>query len=206
MNLFYSSLHMIGVPLLKFLFHLEIKGKENIPLKGGVVFASNHASYLDPIIVGAASPRQLHFLAVEKLFDVKFVSWVIRKLNAIPVSREKTELKTIKRVIDILRKGEALLLFPEGTRNPKDTMLAGKRGIGLITQVANVPIIPVFIKGSGKALPRDKKWISPHKVWIIFGKPFYPQKLNVEGKKKEFYQEISHKVMNEIKKLKPKIS
>jgi len=201
MNLFYAFLHIIGIPILKALFRLEVKGRENIPDKGGVILASNHASYLDPIVVATASPRQLYFLAKEDLFKVKFLSWVVRRLNALPVLREKVQIATTRKSIEILKKGEILLLFPEGTRTATGEISEGKRGVGLIAKSTGVPVIPVLIEGSGEALPKDKRWISSHKVWVTFGRPLYPETIKVKGKKKEIYQTTSDRIMEEIRKL-----
>jgi 1-acyl-sn-glycerol-3-phosphate acyltransferase len=197
MNIFYAFCHIIGGPLLKVLFRLEVKGRDNIPKRGGVVLASNHASFLDPPAVAIASPRQLHFLAKENLFKVKVLSWFVRKTNALPISRERMQMSIARKSLEILRKGGALLLFPEGTRSSTGKIAEGKRGVGLIATKANVPVVPVFIKGSGKALPINKRWITSHKVRVIFGKPLYPKEL----KGKESYQEFSDRVMEEIKKL-----
>jgi 1-acyl-sn-glycerol-3-phosphate acyltransferase len=200
MNILYAFAHIIGVPILKALFRLEVKGRDNIPKRGGVIFAAHHESYLDPVVVGIASPRQIYFLAREELFQLGFFSWIIKKLNALPISREQLHVSTAKKSLEILRKGGVLLLFPEGTRSPADTIAEGKRGVGLIAEHANVPVIPVLIKGSGQALPRNRKWITSHKVWVIFGKPLYFK--NLEGKShKETHQEFSDRVMEEIRKL-----
>jgi 1-acyl-sn-glycerol-3-phosphate acyltransferase len=200
MNILYSFCHIIGRPLLKILFNLEVKGKENIPATGGVLLAANHASYLDPVVAGVASPRQLHFLAKEHLFEVRFLSWFARKTNVLPISRERIQVSITKKSLGILRKGGALLLFPEGTRSPSGTISEGKRGVGLIAYKANVPVVPVLIKGSDKALGRGAKWISVHKVSVTFSKPIYPEK-SKEGTKKILYQRLSDKVMEEIKKM-----
>ena len=200
MNLFYAFVHSIMRLVLKVLFRLEVKGRDNIPKRGGVILAAHHESFLDPVVVSIASPRQVYFLAREELFQLGFFSWIIRNLNALPISRERMQMGIARKSLEILRKGEVLLLFPEGTRSPADTIAEGKRGVGLIAYNANVPVIPVFVKGSGQALPRDRKWITSQKVWVVFGKPMYPE--ISEGKtKKETYQEFSDKVMEEMKKL-----
>ncbi|MDD5454906.1 MAG: lysophospholipid acyltransferase family protein [Candidatus Ratteibacteria bacterium] len=200
MNIFYAFAHMMLTPILKVLFRLEVKGKNNIPKKGGVIFAAHHESYLDPVVVGVASPRQINFLAREELFQFGFFSWIIKNLNAIPISREQLQISTAKKSLETLKKGQVLLLFPEGTRSEAGTIAEGKRGVGLIAEHANVPVIPVLVKGSGQALPQNRKWITPHKVTVIFGKPLYME--NIEDKPhKETHQQFSDRVMEEMRKL-----
>ncbi len=200
MNIFYAFVHSISIPLLKVLFRLEVKGRENIPKRGGVILAAHHESFLDPVVASISSPRQVYFLAREELFEIKFFSGFIRRLNAMPISRERMQVSIVKKSLEILRKGGVLLLFPEGTRSPVGTIAEGKRGVGLIASHANAPVIPVFIKGSGQALPRNRKWITSHKVWVTFGKPLYPE-ISRDKTKKEYYQQFSDRVMEEIRKL-----
>ncbi len=200
MNILYAVAHIVLRPIFKILFRWEVKGKENIPQKGGVILAAHHESYLDPAIAGTASPRQIYFLAREELFQLGFFSWIIKRLNTIPISREQLQIGAFKKSLEILKKGKVLLLFPEGTRSPAGTISEGERGVGLIAAKANVPVIPVLIKGSGQALPRDKKWITTHKISLAFGKPLY-FKDSGNKDKKDLYKEFSDRVMDEMKKL-----
>jgi 1-acyl-sn-glycerol-3-phosphate acyltransferase len=188
-------------PILKVLFRLESKGTENIPRRGGVIFAAHHESYLDPVVVGTASPRQIIFLAREELFQFNSLfAMLISKLNAIPISREQLQISTFKKSLEILKEGKVLLLFPEGTRSPAGTIAEGEKGVGLIAAKTNVPVIPVMIKGSGEAMPRNKKGISPHKISVVFGKPLYFKQSEVTDKK-DSYQKFSDRVMDEMRKL-----
>lgn len=202
MNIFYAFVHSMMRLVLKVLFRLEVKGRDNIPKRGGVILAANHTSFLDPVVASIASPRQVYFLAREELFQLGFFSWIIKNLNALPISRERMQISIARQSLGILRKGGALLLFPEGTRSPVDTIAEGKRGVGLIAAKTNVPVIPVFIKGSGHALPRNRKWITSHKVWVTFGKPLYFENLE-NTTNKETHQEFSDRIMEEIRKLVP---
>jgi 1-acyl-sn-glycerol-3-phosphate acyltransferase len=200
MNIYYAFAHIVLNPIFKILFRWEVKGKENIPKRGAVILAAHHESYLDPAVIGTASPRQIYFLAREELFQVGFFSWIIKHLNTIPISREQLQISTLRKSLEILKEGKVLLLFPEGTRSPAGTISEGERGVGLIAAKANVPVIPVLIKGSGEALPKNKKRITTHKISVIFGKPMYFEQSGNKDKK-EFYQEFSDRVMEEMKKL-----
>jgi len=200
MNILYTAAHIALNPIFKILFRWEVKGKENIPQKGGVILAAHHESYLDPMLVGTASPRELYFLAREELFQLGFFSWLIKKVNAIPISREQLQISTLKKSLEILKSGKVLLLFPEGTRSPAGKISQGERGVGLIASHANVPVIPVFIKGSGHAFPKNSKKITTHKISVVFGRPLY-FKQSGNKDKKDLYQKFSDRVMEEMKKL-----
>ena len=200
MNILYAFAHIVLNPIFKILFRWEVKGKENIPQKGGVILAAHHESYLDPAIAGTASPRQIYFLAREELFQLGFFSWIIKRLNTIPISREQLQIGAFKKSLEILKKGKVLLLFPEGTRSPAGIISEGEKGVGLIASYANVPVIPVLIKGSGQALPKNRKWITSHKIFVVFGKPLYFANLDSESRK-DAYQEFSDRIMKEMRKL-----
>ncbi|MCK4905648.1 1-acyl-sn-glycerol-3-phosphate acyltransferase [bacterium] len=202
MNILYAFAHIILNPIFKILFRWDIKGKENIPKRGGVILAAHHESYLDPMLVGTASPRQIYFLARKELFQLGCFSWLIKRLNTIPISREQLQIGTLKKSLQILKEGKALLLFPEGTRSSAGTISEGEKGIGLIASKSNVPVIPVLIKGSGYALTRDTNRITSHKIYVIFGKPLYFENLGSESKKNA-YQEFTDRVMEKMRKLAP---
>jgi len=201
-NLFYAFVHITTTLLLRILFHLEVKGRKNIPCKGGFILAANHSSYLDPPIVSASSPRQLYFLAKEGLFEIRGLSWLIRKLNVLPISRDKVSLDIMHKSIDILKRGDGLSVFPEGTRIAAEKIAQGKRGVGFLSYHAKVPVVPTLIEGSHIALPRGKRWISLAKVRVTFGEPIYPQELPLKDGEKEIYQTISDEVMDKIRQLK----
>ena len=197
-NLLYAFLHLIGKFILWALFRLEKIGIENIPREGGIIFAANHASFLDPILVGVASPRQMYFLAKTELFKGFFFPLFIKNLNALPMKRERVSTYTFRRLNELLGEGKAILLFPEGTRSRDGKIKKGKPGVALISYSTSSPVIPTLIEGNFEALPPGAKMLSPVKIKVKFGKPLYPQ-----GKgNRENYREFTRIIMEEIRKLK----
>ena len=197
-NLFYAFLHIIGRFILWALFRLEKEGVENIPKKGGVILASNHASFLDPVLVAEASPRQLYFLAKEELFKGFFFPFFIKTLHALPLSRKYPSLSTFRKIAKLVRGGSAVLLFPEGTRSKDGEIHEGKPGVAMISYMSKAPVIPTLIEGSFSALPPGKKMISPVKIKVKFGKPIFP----VGHPSRDNYLKLTKKIMDEIRKLK----
>ncbi|MDD5282498.1 MAG: lysophospholipid acyltransferase family protein, partial [Candidatus Omnitrophica bacterium] len=102
--------------ILKLFFLFEVKGRENIPKEGGFILAANHVSYLDPIAVGAACPRTVHFMARDNLFFKPFLKSWLKAVGVIPLKRNAADLSAIKTGLRIVHKAGALALFPEGTR------------------------------------------------------------------------------------------
>lgn len=196
----YQTIRLTFLVAAKILFKYEVRGAENIPLTGGVIVAANHASYLDPPLIGMGIRRPIFYFAKEALFRGIFGA-IIRIVNAIPVNRDKLDRKTLKRILEILKTGEMILMFPEGTRSRNGELQEGKTGIGLIAYHARVPVIPAYIEGSHAILPRDKKIICPNKCTVVFGPPIHLDQFFNEGRTRDLYSRISREIMRGIQKL-----
>lgn len=185
--------------ILKFFYHLRIQGVENIPKKGAFILASNHVSYFDPPIlaVGCFMIRpKLNFIAKEELFCNKAFGWYIKKLGAFPIKRDFGDIGAIKESIRRIKRGEPLVIFPEGERSPNGEIKESFPGIALLSVKTKIPIIPAFIEGSNNVLSESSKKMRLCKLSLRIGKPlvFYnggPQT----------YSGIADKIMSAIKDL-----
>ena len=155
----------------KLFFHLEVRGGGFIPKKGGFVLASNHASFLDPILVGTACPRVLNFAARESLFRNKLFGWLIAEVGSFPIKRWSADLSAVKESVRRLKNNAGLLVFPEGTRSQDGNIRDITSGFVMLAAKAKVPIIPVWVSGSWKAWGRGSRFIKPAKIRVIFGRP-----------------------------------
>lgn len=182
--------------ILKLFFHLEISGKENLPKKGGFIFASNHTSFLDPVVAAASCPRRLDFMARDDLFDNLLFGWFISSLGAFPLKRNSADISALKEAIRRVRSGRGLVVFPQGDRMPSAHHLEGESlaGVGFLAAKAGLPVVPAFIQGTDKALPVGAKSIRRHSISVRIGK-----QINIE--KGISYQDISGKIMQEIRLL-----
>lgn len=179
----------------KVIFRLKVYGKKYIPPKGGFILASNHVSYLDPIVVGVASPRKLNFMARHDLFSIPLLGKLISNLGAFPVKRGTADVSAIREAIRRLRNGNALVLFPEGRRiGAINADEEPEAGIGFLAAKLGVPVIPAFVKGTQEAMPVGAKFIYPKKVSVTFGEGIYVNK----GLS---YQEIARVIMERIRQL-----
>ncbi len=193
----------LAIVLFKVLFRLQVFGRDNIPLKGGFILASNHISYLDPPALSVACPRELCFLAKEELFIGVF-GRLIANLNAFPIKGQPGELMSLRRAIKELEAGRTLIIFPEGRRTADGRLGKPMPGVGLLAAKAGVCIVPAFIEGSNRALPIDSKFIRPKKIKVYFGKPLWPQEVSTRLAREDFYQALAARTMEEIGRLKPR--
>ena len=182
-------------PLVLVLFHLRVEGAENLPAKGGCIIACNHISYLDPPLLGFAAGRELYYLAKEGLFDEvnKFFTWLITTYNAIPLRRGGVDISVIKRVFRLLRRGEVLVLFPEGTRSKSGELLSPKPGLGFIAWRADVPVIPAYIRGANASI--GEILLGRQNITITFGKAYHPLRSERD------YEAVSGAIMKRIEEL-----
>ena len=180
--------------IYKLLFRISIKGISNIPLTGGVIIASNHASILDPPALGCVMPREVSFFAKKELFPVPLVGWFISYTKAIPVDRKGHSSNALKAIMKYLKKGRAVVIFPEGTKTKTGEFLKPKSGVGMAAVKADVPVVPCWIQGSFKAKPLASK------LTIHFLTPFRPDEIKAKTKK-EHYLLVSERIIYDINKL-----
>ncbi len=190
----YSLLRSISLLILKILFWMRVSGKENVPKKGAFILASNHTSYLDPIAVGAACPRRLNFMAKDELFCNAFFSGFFSLLGVFPVKRNSADLSALKEAMHRLKEGEALALFPEGSRRFDGGAAAPYPGIGFLAAKLNVPVVPVFIRGTNSALPKGAKFLRFARISVCFGR-------QIHADKKLSYGDIAQRIMDNIRRL-----
>ena len=168
----YAVLKPIAVALMRLLFRLEVVNAGLVPATGPVLLVSNHVSMLDPPLVGGAAPRPRVFMAKEELFRIPLFGRLIRALNARPVRRDGSDMRALKAALAVLAEGHAVLVFPEGTRGEEGgTLREGKPGVGMLAVLSGAPVVPVFVSGSGAALPRGRALPRPTKVRVSFGPP-----------------------------------
>lgn len=195
----YDVLRPIVLAFMRLYFRLESRGHEHVPRQGPVLLVANHSSALDPPLVGGACPRPLSFLAKAQLFDIPLFGALIRRLNARPLRREGADASALRTALRLLEEGAALLVFPEGTRGPEGTLRAPKAGAAMLAVLGGVPVVPVFISGSGRALPKGRRLPQPVKVRVTFGPPLVFER--PAAGRKEHYEVVSRQMMAAIARL-----
>ena len=191
-------------------FRWRVFGAENVPEQGGVILASNHASFLDPPLVGSGLKRDINYLARESLFRFPGIGALLRSWNAVPVDRDGGGAKGLKTILDRLLAGNAIILFPEGTRTKDGNLLPARSGIGLTVIKSAAPVVPVRVFGTFDAFGRKHMFPRPHRVVVKYGRPMTFEALRAEAKTcdkprlKEIYQQVADEIMAAIAGLEPK--
>ncbi|MEH6987230.1 lysophospholipid acyltransferase family protein [Cytobacillus firmus] len=188
MNLYaFAKAAVYGV--LKPIYRFEVIGKENFPEEGGVLLCSNHIDNLDPPVVGINAPRPVYFMAKEELFNVPVLGKIVPHLNAFPVKRGMSDREALRKGLGILKEGNVLGLFPEGTRSKTGQLGKGLAGAGFFALRSEAHVVPCAIIGPYKAFSKLK---------VVYGKPINMKELR---ERKASAEETTDMIMSEIHKL-----
>jgi len=157
-------------PFFRVYFRLRRVGREHIPTDGPLLLASNHRSFLDPFVLGTMLRRPVYYVAKKELFERnRLQAWFLNALGAFPVDRGSSDQEMLETARTILARGDAVLMFPEGTRIRRGPLAEPRRGIGRLALEAGVPVVPLAVIGTEDV---RRGWrIRPRKITVRAGKP-----------------------------------
>lgn len=189
-NHFYFFWRGVVTPIFKIKYHLKFKGRENVPSDGAYILACNHRESVDPIYLGIGLRRQILFMAKAELFENKFVGWLLGRLGAFPVERGSSAAKgAIVHFEEVLKEGNLMGIFIEGTRSKSDDFLPPKNGVSLIAYDTKTPVIPACITRIGK------------RRVVHYGKPLSLEEMGFEKGGAREFRNASRIIMDHIKEL-----
>ncbi|HOV41916.1 MAG TPA: lysophospholipid acyltransferase family protein [Oscillospiraceae bacterium] len=191
----YTVLRVIVTFIYKIVYNLKIEGKENVPKTGGHIFASNHRSYADPVLISLGVPKRFAYMAKEELFKNPLFSLLIRTMGAFPVTRGKGDTAVIDTAVEKLKSGRNLVIFPEGTRSYDGKVGRGKSGVSLIAAKAGTDVIPVGIIFKGKKLKFRSKLI------VRYGKPIKLDETELSATSASELKGLKSRIMGAITEL-----
>jgi 1-acyl-sn-glycerol-3-phosphate acyltransferase len=189
----YNFSRLIG----RLFFRLRIVHRERVIQTGPVILAMNHQSFLDPPLAGTACDRAIYFLAKKSLMDVPVLGRLLPKLNVIPVNLEGTDRTALKAVIRVLRAGNCVLLFPEGTRTPDGNLQSPLPGLGLTIAKTLAPVVPMRIFGAFDAWPSHGKIRLFRPITVVVGEPIIFSDADI-ALREDLYSRLSARVMDAI--------
>ena len=171
---------MVG-GLSRVFWQIEFRGVENIPPEGGLIIAANHQTYFDPFWLSLKIKRPMRYLAWSAAFNWPIVGRGLRWFGAWPLALEGSDPAAIRRSLQWLRDGGAVVIFPEGGRSTSTGELERfKAGAVRLALEANVPILPVTIKGGNRIWPRGWRFPRPGKVVITYHPLYHPEQVSKE--------------------------
>lgn len=168
----YRSLYIVTGALARALFHLSVIGRDHVPGTGPAVVVANHLSWIDPVLLALALPRKPAFLAMEELWRMPVIKFILHRYRlAIPIRRGVVDATALRQAIDVLRQGALLIVFPEGGISPDGRLKPFHRGAAMLAARSGAPIVPVALAGTREVLPLDRIVPRPRPVTIRIGTP-----------------------------------
>jgi 1-acyl-sn-glycerol-3-phosphate acyltransferase len=155
-------------------YRVRHSGLHHIPPEGGVLVVSNHQSHFDPPLVGIGCPRRMNYVSRDTLFRFAPLGWLLSSVDSIPIDREGIGLGGIKESLKRLKRGEMVLIFPEGTRSADGEIHPFRPGFTALAVRSKAAILPVAIDGAFAAWPRWKKFPGLGRIRVHFGEPILP--------------------------------
>ncbi|MHC4663066.1 MAG: lysophospholipid acyltransferase family protein [Planctomycetota bacterium] len=172
-RVFYRSLQGFGSMLFGMMFRPKVIGEKNVPSEGPVVVAANHASYLDPILIGIRMRRRIRFVAWNAIFNIPGISFLSDALGAFPVNVDRMERETYAKIRDVLRKGDVLGIFPDGCRTLSGLMEDPKPGAVRLALGVGAPIVPCSVIGVREIWSQKMLLWQAGEATLVFHKPIF---------------------------------
>lgn len=171
---FYRVVRNVLTFFCRTFWRTSVIGRKNIPRRGPFVLAPVHRSYIDTPLACTVTRRRMRYMGKDSLWKKKSVGWALSALGGFPVSRGTADREALRRCIEVLEAGEPLVLFPEGERKSGEVVQPLFDGVTYIAMKAGVPVVPVGIGGSERAMPKGKRYLRPSKCVVLVGPPMTP--------------------------------
>src|SRR5216110_1840132 len=198
MNFYYWLGYHFSRLIGRLVFRFRVVHRERMIQSGTAILAMNHQSYLDPPLAGTTCDRAIYFLARRTLLAAPLLGWLLPKLNVIPVNQEGVDRSAIKALIRLLKAGNGVLVFPEGSRTLDGKLQPAEPGLGLVIAKTLAPVVPMRIFGAREALPRGGGGLHLVPVTIVIGEPIFFTAADLESPAKNVYGRLSRRVMDAI--------
>jgi 1-acyl-sn-glycerol-3-phosphate acyltransferase len=190
------------VGLSRLWFRLEVVGKDKVPASGPFVLAPTHRSNIDFFLVAALTRARMRYMGKDSLWKFAPLGRFIAILGAFPVRRGSADRESLRTCMQVIENGEPLVLFPEGQRREGDAVADVFDGAAYVAARTGVPLVPVGIGGSHKAMPKGARFIRPTKIVLVVGDPIFPPKGEGTGRvPRRVVRELTEQLRTELQSL-----
>ncbi|MDQ6695362.1 MAG: 1-acyl-sn-glycerol-3-phosphate acyltransferase [Chloroflexota bacterium] len=196
----YRVIRLFFTLVLHTIWPLKVKGARYVPRQGAAIVVANHLSYIDPFVIGYSANRLVSYMGKKELFGMPFVGFLLRRVGGFPVDRSRPDAASMKVAMTVLKDGELLGLFPEGTRGETGEMQELRSGAARLAARMRVPILPAAVSGTERALPKGKL-PRPARVRVAFGPPFELTELYNRNDKGEAMERAVEQIRERIEAL-----
>jgi 1-acyl-sn-glycerol-3-phosphate acyltransferase len=203
--MFYALSRLVTMALFRVVWRPVIEGREHIPTSGPVIVASNHMSFIDSIVIPLAMPRRVAFLAKAEYFEGRSLASLPRRMffqtfGAVPVERDqqRNAQASLDLAADVLARGEAFGIYPEGTRSRDGRLYRGRTGVGWLAVKSGARVLPVGLIGTNRVQPVGARMPRVHRVTVRFGEPVDPADYVEHAPPGRARREITDQVMDRI--------
>src|SRR5881409_2596718 len=198
MNFYYWLGYHFSRLVGRLFFRFRVVHRKRMIQSGPVILAMNHQSYLDPPLAGTTCDRAIYFLTRRTLLDAPLLGRLLPKLNVIPVNQEGVDRSAIKALIRVLKAGNGVLVFPEGSRTLDGNLQPAEPGLGLVIAKTLAPVVPMRIFGAHEALPRGGGRLRFVPITVVIGEPIFFSAGDMNPPGKDLYNQLSKRVMDAI--------
>lgn len=199
--LFYRFVRNVLAGFCRIYWRQTMEGTEHVP-DGPFVLAPVHRSNIDTPVVCAVTKRRMRFMGKETVWKYRFPAWVLNALGGFPVHRGHADREALRRCLEVLKGGEPLVLFPEGTRQSGPLVQPLFEGAAYLATRTGVPIVPVGIGGSSRAMPKGSRMLRPVKVHVVVGEPLHADAVGPSGRaSRKAVHQLTERLRDELQRL-----
>ena len=200
-RILYFVVRNVVVGFCRLFWRVTVEGRDNIPATGPFILSPVHRSNIDTPLVAACTSRRVHYMGKKEMWKYRFSSAFFTAMGGIPVDRGAADREALRKSAEVLDAGEALVIFPEGTRRSGPVIEDVFEGAAYVATKTGAPIVPVGIGGSEGAMPKGAKLIKPVKCVIIIGPPLHPEPGERGKAPRRAVRELNHRLQAELQRL-----
>lgn len=199
--LFYRVVRTLVVVFDRLFWRVSVEGREHVP-DGPFVLAPVHRSNVDTPLVAAVTARRLRYMGKDAMWRYRPAAWLFTALGGFPVRRGTVDREALRRCVAVIEGGEPLVVFPEGGRQSGPTVRPLFEGAAYVAIRTGVPVLPVGVGGSERAMPKGSRWLRPVKVHLVVGPPLWPPPAGPSGRvSRRDVRELTDRLHRELQRL-----